>query len=188
MSKAMVASKQGTAPLLPPGQPPQGAELAARRRGEVREALRAYHAAEKAVWEDAAAGVYAQMARAFPAPAISWVKDKAAWSGPQRVPLSRVDMADRGEWDASRPQDAGKVAKIARKMRRAAKSGKQPRPAVLVRWPGSGKDVAVDGHHHILAAEKAGQEFIWAYVGRVAGEKGPWLDTASREIRSSKAA
>ena len=204
MSKATVAAKNPAAaqaagmvppgqqsppgPFGQPGQPGQppgkpGAESLAMQRAQVREALRRYHTAGQAVYEDAASGVYAQMAKAFPASAISWVKDKATWSGPQQVPLDQVDMSDKDQWDASR--EPGKVARIARKMRR----GKKPsRPAVLVRWPGSDKDVAVDGHHHILAAQQAGQHFIWAYVGHVDSEKGPWLSTASREIRTRKAA
>ena len=92
-------------------------------------------------------------------------------------------MSDRAQWDASR--EPGKVARIVSKMRRGKKP---PRPAVLVRWPGSQKDVAVDGHHHILAAEQDGQHFVWAYVGHVDAEDGPWLSTASREIRGKRAA
>jgi hypothetical protein len=115
------------------------------------------------------------------------VKD-TTWQGPQMVPLDQVDMSDKDQWDASRPQDAGKVKRIAAKVRRAVKKGQQPRPAVLIRWPGSQKDVAVDGHHHILAAQQDGQHFVWAYVGHVPQEQGDWLTTASREIRTKKAA
>jgi hypothetical protein len=168
-----------------PGQPPQEAGSLAMRRVDVREALHAYHAAGRALYEDAQSGVYAQMSRSFPPAAISWVKD-TPFQGPQQVPLDQVDMADRAEWRASK--EPGKVARVAAKMRRAAKKGQQPKPAVLVRWPGSGKDVIVDGHHHVLAAEADGQHFVWAYVGHVPQEKGPWLSTASREIRSKKAA
>ena len=191
LSKATVAGKGGT-PATPGSTPspsvapPAPAEMA-RQRSAVREALRAYHAAGRALFEDVQGAVYAQMARAFPATAIAWVKD-TTWQGPQMVPLDQVDMSDKDQWDASRPQDAGKVKRIAAKVRRAVKKGQQPRPAVLIRWPGSQKDVAVDGHHHILAAEQAGQHFIWAYVGHVDSEKGPWLSTASREIRTKKAA
>ena len=85
------------------------------------------------------------MSKSFPASAIGWVKDQAQWQGPQQVPLDQVDMSDRDQWDASRPQDAGKVARIGRKMRRALKKGQQPKPAVLVRWPGSDKDVPWTG-------------------------------------------
>jgi hypothetical protein len=102
------------------------------------------------------------------------------------VPLDQVDMSDKDQWDASSEPD--KVAKIARKMRRALKKGQHPRAVVLIRWPGSDKDVVVDGHHHVLAAEQDGQHFIWAYVGHVDSEDGPWLDTAAREIRTKKAA
>ena len=195
MSKATVASKGATPATPNVGGPPAGppvpgqappAEMA-RQRSAVREALRAYHAAGRALYEDAASSCYAQLKKDFPPAAIAWVKS-TPWDGPQMVPLSQVDMSDRSEWDASRPQDAGKVARVGRKMRRAAKKGQQPRPVVLVRWPGSDKDVIVDGHHHVLAAGQDGQHFIWAYVGHVDGEKGPWLDTASREIRAKKAA
>ena len=196
MSKATVAAKNpAAAGMLPPGAPPPFGQPgqpgtpgeSAAQRAMLREALRRYRAAGQALYEDVSSGVYAQMAKSFPAPAIGWVKDQAQWDGPRWVPLDQVDMSDRDQWDASRPQDAGKVARVGRKMRRALKKGQQPKPAVLVRWPGSDKDVPVDGHHHILAAERDGQHSIWAYVGHVDGEKGPWLDTASREIRKKAA-
>jgi Phage portal protein len=190
LSKATVASKDpATAGMAPQGAPGQygqpaqpGAESAAGQRAMVREALRRYHAASAALYEDAAGSVYAQMSRAFPASAISWVKN-TAWESARWVPLDQVDMSDKDHWNASR--EPGKVAKIARKMRRGRKP---PRPAVLVRWPGSQKDVPVDGHHHILAAIEDGQHFVWAYVGHVDSERGPWLSTAAREIRTRKAA
>ena len=47
---------------------------------------------------------------------------------------------------------------------------------MLVRWPGSDKDVIVDGHHHVLAAGQDGQHFIWAYVGHVDGGEGALAD------------
>ncbi len=109
MSKATVASKGGAPvapPLLPgqvPGQPPQAvpsAEMTAHRRAQVREALRAYHAAEQAVYEDAASDVAAQLAKNFSPAATKWVKS-AQWSGPSKVPLSKIDFTDRKEWDAS---------------------------------------------------------------------------------------
>ena len=195
LSKATVAGRNPAmaaaagAPPVPgaPGAPPAPGEMA-RQRAAVREALRAYHAASRALYEDSASSVLAQMSKAFPASAITWVKDSATWDGPQMVPLDQVDMSDKDQWDASRPQDAGKVKRIAAKVRRAAGKGQQPKPAVLVRWPGSAKDVPVDGHHHILAAIEAGQHFVWAYVGHVPQEQGDWLTTASREIRTRKAA
>jgi Phage portal protein len=196
LSKATVAGKDpATAAMtgMPPQGPPApfgqqarqsgkpGTESLAGQRAQVREALRRYHAASAALYEDASSGVYAQMSRAFPAAAISWVKN-AAWQGPQQVPLDQVDMSDKDQWRAS--AEPGKVARIARKMRRGKKP---PRPAILVRWPGSQKDVIVDGHHHILAAEQDGQHFIWAYVGHVDSGRGPWMQTASRELRKKAA-
>jgi len=184
LSKATVASKGGTPPTPDAGGPPMPGQAPpaemARQRSAVREALRAYHAAGRALYEDVQSAVYAQMSKDFPPAAIAWVKS-TPFEGPQMVPLDQVDMSDRSQWDASRPQDAGKVARIAAKMRRKAKKGQQPKPAVLVRWPGSAKDVPVDGHHHILAAEQDGQHFVWAYVGHVPQEQGAWLSTASRE-------
>jgi hypothetical protein len=184
LSKANIASKGGgpvpggppAAPGTAPGAPPQEA------REAVREALRRYHAASSALYEDATSGVYAQMRKAFPAKAIGWVEDDAAWQGPQQVPLSQIDTSDRDQWDASR--QPGKVARIVRKLRR----GRKPRPAVLVRWPGAKKWVIVDGHHHFLAAEQEGRESLLAYAGHVASEHGAWDTTASQEIRTKKAA
>ena len=88
LSKATVAGKNPAmaaaagAPQGPPQLPGQAppAEMA-RQRAAVREALRAYHAAGRALYEDVQSAVYSQMARAFPASAISWVKDKATWTG-----------------------------------------------------------------------------------------------------------
>jgi hypothetical protein len=190
LSKATVAAKAGTVPGMPPaiGAPGAGqqGETLAMSRAAVREALHAYHAASRALYEDVTAAVYAQMARAFPSSAIGWVRKQAAWTGPIQVPLDQVDMSDRDQWDAS--SQPRKVRKIAKKMARKAARGEQPRPAILVRWPGSGKDVVVDGHHHVLAAEENGEHFVWAYVGHVPQEQGPWLTTASRELRGKKAA
>ena len=187
MSKATVASKTTTLGALPPqqGAPPQGAESVAGQRAAVREALRAYHAASRALYEDSASGVLSQMSKAFPAAAISWVKS-TPWQGPQMVPLDQVDTSDRDQWDAS--HQPGKVSRIAARLKRKLAKGATPTPAVLVRWPGSAKDVIVDGHHHFLAAEQEGQHFVWAYVGHVDSEDGPWTTTASREIRTRKAA
>jgi Phage portal protein len=204
MSKAMVASKSGpafaageqmqTGPV--PGQPgaaPQDGEddgkpaesvsplMLARYRRRLREAQIAMGLTETT---DPGGAVYAQLSKDFPPGAISWVRS-ASWQGPQRVPVSQVDTRDRDQWDASR--DQAKVAKLRRKLRRKLAKGEDPKPLVLVRWPGSDKDVIADGHHHFLAAEAEGQQFIWAYVGHVDSEKGPWLEMAAREDRGRAA-
>lgn len=189
MSKAMVASKGGP-PMAPPGQPPQGpqgAEMAARSRANVREALRAYRAAESAVYEDAASDVAAQLAKDFTPSEIAWTKD-AQWAGPRNVPLGKIDTSDRSEWDASRPQDAAEVKRQRRKLRRKLKRGEEPRPLVLVKVPGSAKYRIADGHHHFLAAEAEGRPSVRAYVGKVSSAHGDWELMGAVEKGRNKAA
>jgi hypothetical protein len=212
MSKAMVASKSApafaageqmqTGPVQgqqPGAAPPDGQQqdddedkgdqresvtpvMLARYRRRLREAQVAMGITEAAA--DPADAVYAQLAADFPPSAIAWIRD-ASWQGPQRVPVQDVDTSDRDQWDASR--DQAKVDRLRRKLRKKLARGEDPKPVILVRWPGSGKDVIADGHHHFVAAEQEGQQFVWAYVGHVSSEKGPWLVMGASERRDKAA-
>lgn len=124
--------------------------------------------------------VYDQLAENFPPKAIAWVKD-ADWSGPHAVPIDHVDTDDRDSWAAS--DDHGRVRKFRKKLRKRLAEGRHPKPIVLVRKPGKDKDRIVDGHHHFLAAEQEGEPTVWAFVGRVPVDDGPWDETHSSQER-----
>jgi hypothetical protein len=193
MSKAMVASKAGpaVAPAVPgqvPGQPPQGPpapESLARGRAGVREALRAYRAAEQALYEDAASGVAAMLAKNFSPAATKWAR-KAAWAGPSKVPLSKIDFSDKAEWDASK--EPGQLKRMRAKLRKRAAKREQMKPVVLVKTPGGAKLIIADGHHRVLAAQAEGQGWVWAYTGKVDADHGDWEVMASAERDRDKAA
>jgi HK97 family phage portal protein len=204
MSEAQVASKgapavaAGEAPPggepLQAGQQPAGQEppveslrvvqLAAYRK-RLREAMKhsplteATHPAVKSTGD----AVYAQLARNFPPSALSWVRD-AEWEGPVRVPEDHIDMADRDQWNASHD---GTVPKYQAKLRRKQANGGHLKPVILIRRPGSDRDLIADGHHRVLASLAEG-EMPWAYIGRVKTDKGPWDQLALSQEPEGKAA
>ena len=114
----------------------------------------------------------------FPASALEWVKE-AKWSGPQKVPLSDLNMASRSDWNAS--GNPGKVRDMASKLHKKQADGGELKPVILVRRPGSDKALIADGHHRTLAYEADGQDYVWAYVGRVDTKTGPWDQLATRQ-------
>jgi hypothetical protein len=119
--------------------------------------------------------VHAEMSESFPGHAIEWVKH-TDWSGPKHVPAEQIDMADQDSWSAS--HDPQKVAKIANKLRK----GKKPKPMILVKVKGKNRMIAVDGHHHLLAAIKAGV-VPTAYVGEIENEHlGAALETHTHQF------
>jgi hypothetical protein len=172
------------------GEPPQESvpQLAlARYRRRLTEALRSMPVTEAA--RSIADRIYDTLTPSFPPAAIAWIKDDAAgWNGPKWVPLDQIDIHDSREWDATRPADATRIASARRKLRKKLAGGKKPKPVILIRWPGAGKWVISDGHHRFVAAQREGQEKIWAYTGRVPQEKGHWLSMATHEDRGKKAA
>jgi HK97 family phage portal protein len=212
MSKAMVAGKGATAvaageqppggepmapgdvpPETPPGgpQPPGPAPkesvpvaVLARYRARLTEALRSMPVTESAA-SDPGKAVYAQLARNFGPSAIAWVK-KADWSAAKMIPLDQVDTSDRSQWDASSEPDQLKQAR--KKLRRKLAAGQQPKPAVLVKVPGSAKYVIADGHHRFLAALAEGQESFRAYAGKVDAKHGDWETMAAAERGRDRAA
>lgn len=196
MSKAMIAGKG--APAVAAGETPPGGEPMAaggipaagddgaepppepsesipviildRYRRRLREALAAMPVTESG--GDSGAQVYAQLAKNFPPSSIAWVKDHAEWAGPKMIPLSRIDTADRKEWDASREPEV--VARKRKTLRKKIAAGEHPRPVILVKTPGSDKYLITDGHHRFLAAEAEGQRGVWAYVGSTDAKRGDW--------------
>lgn len=114
--------------------------------------------------------VYAQLAEDYPASSLDWVLH-TAWDGPQMVPLSQVDMSGKSTWRASHEQ--GKVDMFAAKIQHKQGKDKQIKPVVLVRTPGSAKNVVIDGHHRTLAYEQV-KGPVWAYIGHVSHTTGPW--------------
>ena len=194
MSQATISAKQGAAsggPALPSATPAgQAAAPAGDTSAPPAEALRSLQVAtyrrrlaaalttltpvaeetHPAV-ADTTDAVYSQLQKNWPPKAIAWVRD-AEWEGPLNVGLHHVDTHDRGDWTASHEPD--RVAKMQKKLRKRIAAGDHPKPVVLVRTPGSAKDLIADGHHHFLAAENEGQHAVWAYVGRVSSERGPW--------------
>lgn len=209
MSKAQVASKGAPAVAagetppggepLQPGQPaPPAAEppaeslrvvqMAAYRK-RLREAMAHSPLTEgkRTEPETTAEQVYDQLRKNFSPDSIAWVlKDGVVeWEGPQIVPEDHIDMSDRAEWNAS--HEPALVQKFRSKLRRRKAKGKHLKPAILIRRPGSDKDVIADGHHRVLAT-LAEDAQVWAYVGRVKKAKGPWDQLALSEKPEDKAA
>ena len=76
---------------------------------------------------------------------------------------------------------------MAAKLHKRHADGGELKPAILVRRPGTGKALIADGHHRTLAYEADGQDYVWAYVGRVDTKTGAWDQLASRQ-KQDKAA
>ena len=68
---------------------------------------------------------------------------------------------------------SGKLPLFVAKLHRKLAAGSHLKPCVLVRPAGSKADIIADGHHRALASIDEGQP-VWAYVGKVATEDGPW--------------
>jgi phage portal protein BeeE len=213
MSKAVIAGKGATAvaagetppggePMapdgtVPPDQPPGGPQppapapkesvpvaVLARYRARLTEALRSMPVTESAA-SDPGKAVYAQLARNFGPSAIAWVK-KADWQAAKMIPLDQVDTSDRSEWDAASEPDQLRQAR--KRLRKKLAAGQQPKPAVLVKVPGSAKYVIADGHHRFLAAQAEGQESFRAFTGKVDAKHGDWETLGAAERGRDRAA
>jgi len=111
----------------------------------------------------------------FPDEAFDWVHD-AKWTGPTSVPIDKIDTSQRDTWRASK--EPGKVADFAGLMQAG---GEDIKPVILVRWPGSKQLFVADGHHRVLAAEKAGVP-VKAFIADVPQQNGPWMTMHSKQI------
>jgi len=116
-----------------------------------------------------AATITARLAHNYPPDALEWV-GQARWTGPQDVPLSRLDFDDTDKWAAHHEQ--ARVAHFANRMR----AGRHVNPAVVVVEPDDRRAIVIDGHHRALAARQLGRP-LHAYVGHVNRAGGPWTST-----------
>lgn len=120
--------------------------------------------------------VYVQMAKNFPPEAIEWIR-RARWTGPQNVPMDRIDQDDRDKWAAS--HQPGKVKEFEKMIQ--AHDG-HVAPSVLVQEAHSPKAFIVDGHHRALARENLKQDVL-GYVGNIdAKDRQAALETHTHQI------
>jgi 8-oxo-dGTP pyrophosphatase MutT (NUDIX family) len=105
---------------------------------------------------------YAQMAEDYPPASIAWMKD-ATWTGPALVSVADIEY-EPAEWQAG--HEPAKVERFRARIERRQAAGKPVKPVVLIRPPGNGKLVVVDGHHRLMAFHELGQPAL-AYVGAV---------------------
>lgn len=214
MSKAMIASKgapavaageqppggEPMAGIVQPGTAPQGqededgkpgareavpADFLARYRRRLTEALKVMPVTEATDGGGTGDAVYRQLSGDFPPRSIAWVRD-ASWAGPKHIPVETIDTGDRESWDAS--HEPTQVAAQQRKLRKKLAGGKHPKPLILVQRPGKDDKLLItDGHHRFLAALAEKQDFVWAYVGKVDREEGPWTTMAMSQDRGKAA-
>ena len=109
--------------------------------------------------------IHAQLATDYPPEAIAWVK-AAHWKGPGRVPLDRINFANRAQWAAS--HDPAKVA-----VHKGRINAGIEKPIILVRTPHSKKMDIIDGHHRGLGYRELRRN-PKAYVATVQAVNGPW--------------
>ena len=100
----------------------------------------------------------------YPPGPMAWAYH-ATWAGPVKVPLSHIDP-DMGAFDAA---DKDHVQDFVD----ALQAGKKLKPVILVKRPGEGQLLLVDGHHRFIAYSIVGQA-VKAFVGTVGSEHGPW--------------
>lgn len=106
-----------------------------------------------------------QLREDYPPGARKWVHE-VKWSGPERVPLEKVDYSNASSWRASHePEHVGNFVE---------KIGKGwEKPIILCRRPGHDDLMVVDGHHRSLAYQKLGKAPL-AYVAEADQPEGPW--------------
>jgi hypothetical protein len=123
---------------------------------------------------DAGAGIaqtiFSQLSEDFPPKSIEWVL-AAQWRGPTQVPLDQIDFTNRHLWVASSPEEQAHVDEFVEQIERE----EMTKPVILVNEGNDSKFMIIDGHHRVLAYEKAGRPVV-AFVGDVGGVAGPWRD------------
>lgn len=127
-----------------------------------------------------------QLAKDFPSDSLDWVTG-TVWTGPGYVSLGDVDTSNRSSWKANHEPE--KVTAFRDRIERRQDEGKAApiKPVILVKTPDNSRMIVVDGHHRTLAFEKLGSP-VYAYVGHVDSETGPWdeLHALQRTSDASK--
>lgn len=125
----------------------------------------------------AAEEVKLQLARDYPPGALGWVDDLTWAAGPQTVPLSQIDRAGP-DWELA-ARNRRKIAEMIARVRAGAR-----KPVVLVRYPGSAKLFAVDGHSRLLSDIALGLPAT-AWVGTSKTATGDWRTVHGRQHAGS---
>lgn len=107
----------------------------------------------------------------YPVASLNWMRH-AQWHGPMYVATKDVDRDDDHSWAAH--HEHKKVNHFKDKI----DAGETLKPVILIKKPGNPKLVVIDGHHRTLAALKAHAP-VFAFVGYVDTDDGPWDETHS---------
>jgi ParB/Sulfiredoxin domain len=126
--------------------------------------------------------VYRTMLRDFPPEAVEWVRH-AAWRGPVDVPLGDVDFSHERSWAAWR--ETGKVKLFRNKLKQKLLKNRRLKPAILVKTPRNNQLIIIDGHHRAMASRQLGVP-LYAFIGLVHKERGPWLQTHARQLTEAE--
>lgn len=128
--------------------------------------------------KDANAKVLQQLAEDYPPAAMAWAHH-ATWTGPVSLPASHF-TPDMKWMDLADPHHVSDfVAKI--------RAGKQLKPVIAVKTPGSDKPGLVDGHHRYLACQAEGVP-VRAWIGTVTADHGPWETMHDKQLDGRAAA
>jgi 8-oxo-dGTP pyrophosphatase MutT (NUDIX family) len=101
--------------------------------------------------------VYDQLAANYRLEGIGWVRDMT-WTGPQQIPLDRIDWDHLDAWSAA--HDDTRVADFEHRIQ----AGGHVNPIVTVQVPGDPLLKVIDGHHRALGYKRLGRPAV-AYVG-----------------------
>jgi hypothetical protein len=115
-----------------------------------------------------------QLARDYPAGALSWVDDIAWQAAPVMIPARQLDRAGDPNWKLA-GADKLKIASMVSSLRSGAR-----KPVVAIRRPGSKLLRLVDGHSRALASIALGHP-VTAWVGTAKTATGPWDEVHSRK-------
>lgn len=115
-----------------------------------------------------------QLARDYPAGALTWVDDLTWQPSPAQVPTALLDHAGDPNW-ALAAKDRLKVASMVSALRGGAR-----KPVIVVRRPGTKLLRLVDGHSRAWASVALGRP-VTAWVGIATTPTGPFDDVHSRQ-------